>query len=144
MLVLPQGCVEEIIAHANEEYPKECCGIAIGVGNDIREVLRGRNILDSPYEYIINPEDTLRADKLARERQWDIIAFYHSHTAIDAARVTEAYPSKKDIKGAQVWPAASYLIVSLADRANPDLRGFRIQNGQVTEEELEVVSGRNE
>ncbi len=61
-----------------------------------------------------------------------MLAIYHSHTH------TEAYPSPTDVSLA-AWPEAYYLIVSLADEANPVLRAFRIQDGQVSEEELEVV-----
>ena len=138
MLTLPKQCFDEIVAHANELYPKECCGIAIGVGDDISEVLRGRNILDSPYEYQIDPQDIFRALRFVDKRDWEIVGFYHSHTAIDAEKVTEAYPSKKDIAGAKQWPDQYYLIVSLKDRTNPDLRAFRIDGEEVVEEELRV------
>ena len=56
---------------------------------------------------------------------------YHSHTH------TEAYPSATDIRLA-AWPEAYYLIVSLENKADPVLRAFHIQDGEVTEEPLEV------
>ena len=139
MLTMPKSCFDEIAAHAEQEYPKECCGISIGVDDEVHEVLRGYNVLQSEFEYLIDPKDTLRALKLTREREWDIVGFYHSHTATDPTKVTEAYPSKKDVAGAAQWPTAYYLIVSLKDRARPDLRAFRILDGEIHEQELQIV-----
>ena len=62
---------------------------------------------------------------------WDVLAIYHSHTH------TEAFPSPTDVRLA-AWPEAYYVIVSLEDEANPVLRAFHIEDGQVTEEELRV------
>jgi [CysO sulfur-carrier protein]-S-L-cysteine hydrolase len=53
---------------------------------------------------------------------------------------TEAYPSRTDVELA-AYPDAAYLILSLADRERPVLRVFRIRDGQVDEEPVEV-SGR--
>jgi proteasome lid subunit RPN8/RPN11 len=66
------------------------------------------------------------------ERGWDLWGIYHSHTH------SEAYPSETDVKLA-FYPEARYLLMSLADRANPVLRAFRIDEGGVTEEELTIV-----
>jgi hypothetical protein len=37
-----------------------------------------------------------------------------------------------------IFPGAYYLIMSLSDRSNPDLRAFRIKDTGVTEEEVAV------
>ncbi|MEX1253218.1 MAG: M67 family metallopeptidase [Dehalococcoidia bacterium] len=142
MLTIPRQCFDEIAAHSNQEYPNECCGILIGAGDEIREVLRGRNVLESPYKYQIHPLDVRKADDLARERDLDILAFYHSHTAIDATKVTEAYPSETDInhaKAIQNLFQGYYLIMTLKDRDAPELRAFRIIDGTVDEQELQIV-----
>jgi len=67
------------------------------------------------------------------------VVIYHSHTA------TEAYPSRTDI-GLAMEPDAHYVLVSTRDgadvRASADtveFRSFRIVDGVVTEEEVEVV-----
>ena len=60
---------------------------------------------------------------------------YHSHTA------TEAYPSRTDI-GLAMEPGAHYVLVSTKECGNDDgpveFRSFRIVEGVVTEEEVEV------
>jgi proteasome lid subunit RPN8/RPN11 len=61
---------------------------------------------------------------------------YHSHTA------TEAYPSRTDVAYASE-PHAHYVLVSTrATGAEPgpyEFRSFRIIDGVVTEEEVEVT-----
>src|SRR6266545_328503 len=51
---------------------------------------------------------------------------------------TEAYPSRTDIELAG-YPDATYLILSLADLNAPNLRGFSIRDGQVSEVEVRVA-----
>ncbi|MFP5282694.1 MAG: Mov34/MPN/PAD-1 family protein, partial [Actinomycetes bacterium] len=66
----------------------------------------------------------------------EIVVVYHSHTA------TEAYPSRTDI-GLAAEPQAHYLLVSTAatgpDPGPAEIRSFRILDGSVTEEEIEVT-----
>jgi proteasome lid subunit RPN8/RPN11 len=58
-------------------------------------------------------------------------AIYHSHTR------TEPYPSQTDINLA-FYPDSLYLIVGLADPAEPKLRAFEIRDGMVSEAGLVV------
>jgi proteasome lid subunit RPN8/RPN11 len=59
-------------------------------------------------------------------------AIYHSHTR------TRAYPSSTDVTLA-VDPDRVQIIVSLADFDHPDIRAFRIRDGQISEEPLEIL-----
>jgi len=96
------------------------------------QLYRAVNAEASPYRYNVDPKDLLRIYRDLEDRGWDVIGIYHSHTH------TEAYPSPTDVRLA-AWPEAHYLIVSLADAANPVLRTFRISDGRIAEEEIEVV-----
>ncbi|MEL1747436.1 C40 family peptidase, partial [Acinetobacter baumannii] len=58
-----------IMAHADECYPQECCGVIVG-----KEYIRCRNISDNADEFEIHPEDLTLA-----EDQGEIIAYVHSH-----------------------------------------------------------------
>jgi proteasome lid subunit RPN8/RPN11 len=60
------------------------------------------------------------------------VVIYHSHTA------TEAYPSRTDISYAS-QPDAHYVLVSTRDPDSHELRSYRIIDGEVTEEPVEVV-----
>lgn len=131
MLSLPRSHSDEIIAHAREDAPNECCGLIAGNDGSATKLYRALNAEASPYRYNVDPKDLLRIYRDIDGNGWDVLAIYHSHTH------TEAYPSPTDVSLA-AWPEAYYLIVSLQDEANPVLRAFRIQDGQVSEEELEI------
>jgi [CysO sulfur-carrier protein]-S-L-cysteine hydrolase len=64
------------------------------------------------------------------EKGEELSAIYHSHTA------SPAYPSQTDINLA-AYPGTLYLIVSLAE-GEKNLRGFRIEDGEVTEVDLDI------
>ncbi len=130
-LTLGNGFAEEIIAHAREDAPNECCGIIAGSNGDATKLYRAINAEASPYRYSVDPKDLLRIYRDLEGNGWDVFAIYHSHTH------TEAYPSPTDVRLA-AWPDAYYLIVSLEHEANPVLRAFRIQDGAIEEEELQV------
>ena len=131
MLSIERSYVDEIIAHAREDTPNECCGIIAGRDGRAEQLYRAINAEASPYRYNVDPKDLLRIYRDIDGNGWDVLAIYHSHTH------TEAYPSPTDVRLA-AWPEAHYVIVSLQDDANPVLRAFRIQDGQVSEEELVV------
>ena len=73
-------------------------------------------------------------ETLARQIEFEdqgltLAAIYHSHPG------GPEIPSPTDIQRAY-YPDSVYLICSLADPVRPVVRGFRIQDGQVTEVEL--------
>ena len=131
MLKLGRSYADEIVAHAREDAPNECCGIIAGQDGRVENLYRAINAEASPYRYNVDPKDLLRIYRDIDSKGWDVLAIYHSHTH------TEAYPSPTDVRLA-AWPDAYYLIVSLQDDANPVLRAFRIQDGKIAEEELVV------
>jgi len=73
--------------------------------------------------------DTTNAIENAGE---GLVGIYHSHTG------SAAYPSQTDVNLA-AYPDAVYVIVSLEDPQNPDVRGFWIRDGQIDEADLDVV-----
>jgi proteasome lid subunit RPN8/RPN11 len=131
VLKLERRYVDEIIAHAREDDPNECCGILVGRDGQVARLYRAVNAEASPYRYNVDPKDLLRIYRECEKRGWDFVAIYHSHTH------TEAYPSATDVRLA-AWPDARHLIVSLADKENPVLRAFRIREGRIEEEPLEI------
>jgi proteasome lid subunit RPN8/RPN11 len=131
VFVLKRKYADEIIAHARQEAPKECCGVLAGRDGRVEKLFRAINAEKSPYRYNVDPQDLLRIYRECDARGWDFLAIYHSHTH------TEAYPSPTDVRLA-AWPESTYIIVSLANRENPVLRAFRIQDGRVSEEELRI------
>jgi proteasome lid subunit RPN8/RPN11 len=118
---LTEPLFSEIIAHAREAAPNECCGL-IGGGHegDARTVYRTRNIAANPLvTYEAAPEDLFAAQRHMRERDEELIAIYHSHP-----RAQDPEPSATDVRLAY-YPSAVYLIVGLASD-EPCVRAFRI------------------
>jgi proteasome lid subunit RPN8/RPN11 len=128
---IPRSIYEEMLEQAREEVPNECCGILGGKGDEATSVYRATNAEHSPLRYTLDPNDLFRITfQEIPEREEEMLAIYHSHTA------SPAYPSQTDINLA-TYPDAVYLILSLADGEEP-LRGFRIDDGEVTEVDLTV------
>lgn len=130
-LVLEQRYIDEMIQHARDDLPNEACGIIAGKDGRAMKLYRAINAEASPYRYSVDPKDLLRIHREVDENGWDFMVIYHSHTQ------TEAYPSPTDVRLA-AWPEAYYVLVSLAE-ASPVVRAFRILDGAVTEEPIEVV-----
>jgi proteasome lid subunit RPN8/RPN11 len=122
--------VEDIVAHARAEAPNECCGmIATQNGRAVR-VYRATNSAASPLRYEIDGMEQYRIQMEIEERGWELGAIYHSHTR------SRPYPSQTDINLA-TYPDSLYVIVGLAD-GDPDVRAYRIVDGQVAQATLEV------
>lgn len=131
---LPRRLADEIVAHAREEVPNECCGILGGRDGEILRLWRATNAEHSPYRYRVDDRELFQIYREIDGNGWSLAAIYHSHVR------SEAYPSPTDISLA-AWPDAVYLLVSLREPEVPVLRGYHIQNGQVTEAALEVIEG---
>jgi [CysO sulfur-carrier protein]-S-L-cysteine hydrolase len=121
---------DEIVAHAREEAPNECCGMIASRNGDAVKVYRAANAAASPLRYEIDGAEQYRIQMEIEDAALELGAIYHSHTR------TEPYPSQTDINLA-FYPDALYVIVGLANR-DPDVRAFRIRDGKVAEAELEV------
>ena len=127
---IPKHVYEELLAHAREEAPNECCGLIGGSDAQAQTVYRARNAEASPLRYNLDPQDQFRIMTQMEERGEELAAIYHSHTA------SPAYPSQTDINLA-AYPDAIYVILSLAEGEEP-LRGFTISDGKVDEVDLAV------
>ena len=124
--------LDEIVAHAREDAPNECCGMVAGADGRASRVYRARNAFGSPLRYEIHPQDQFRITMEIEERGEEIAAIYHSHTK------SPAYPSQTDVNLATNWPDPLYVICSLADPEAPDVRAFAIREEAVEEVELDV------
>jgi proteasome lid subunit RPN8/RPN11 len=128
---IARSLVDEIVAHAREDLPNECCGMVGGGDGEARTVHRAENAEASPLRYSIDAKEQFRLMRAIEEAGEELAAIYHSHTK------SPAYPSQTDVNLAG-WPEAVYLIVSLADSEAPDLKGFWIRDGAITEAGLVV------
>ena len=129
---VPRQIVEEMIAHAREEAPNECCGMIGGADGSATTLYRTRNAEASPLRYSIHSQDLIDTTNAIENAGEGLVGIYHSHTG------SAAYPSQTDVNLA-AYPDAVYVIVSLEDPQNPDVRGFWIRDGQIDEADLDVV-----
>jgi proteasome lid subunit RPN8/RPN11 len=126
---IAQSLVDEIVAHAREDLPNECCGMVGGSDGEARTVYRAENAEASPLRYSIDAKEQFRLMRAIEEAGEELVGIYHSHTK------SAAYPSQTDVNLAG-WPDAVYLIASLAEPNAPDLKGFWIRDGEIAEAEL--------
>lgn len=130
---IAKSIVEEIVAHAREDLPNECCGLIGGGDGEAKTLYRARNAFASPFSYRVDGGDQYRIiEKEMRERSEELVAIYHSHTK------SPAYPSQTDLNEAVSWPEQVYLIVSLADPDAPDVKAYWLKDGKIAEAELVV------
>jgi [CysO sulfur-carrier protein]-S-L-cysteine hydrolase len=122
--------LEEIVAHAREDAPNECCGMVASREGRAVKVYRAENAAASPLRYEIDGGEQYRIQMDIEDQGLDLGAIYHSHTR------SEPYPSQTDINLA-FYPDTLYVIVGLAN-GNADVRAYAIRDGQVSERELVV------
>jgi proteasome lid subunit RPN8/RPN11 len=128
----------QLMGLALDEYPLEACGLiagplaaAGGPGNIGRVFYPCRNDAGSARVYTVNPQDFMRAEMDADDRDWEINCVVHSHTH------SEPYPSPTDVEAA-ISPNWHYVIVSLKREA-PEVRSYRMVDGEIIAEPLTVV-----
>jgi proteasome lid subunit RPN8/RPN11 len=134
MLRIDRTIHDEIVAHARRDHPDEACGVVAGPeGSDRAErFIPMLNAARSPTFYEFDSADLLALYKDMAANDEEPVVVYHSHTA------TEAYPSRTDIAYASE-PNAHYVLVSTRSEDETEFRSFRIVEGVVTEEPVEVV-----
>lgn len=133
MLRLERAAFDAICDLAFREYPLEMCGLIAGepgAGHAVR-FYPCRNAAESAKVYTVEPKDFMRAERDADDRDWEINGVVHSHTH------SEPYPSPTDV-GQAPDPEWHYVIVSLK-RDAPELRSYRIVDGEIAEESVELV-----
>ena len=141
MLRLDREAFDAICDQAFREYPLEMCGLIAGAPVDdpadgqvtahVERFYACGNTAESAKVYTIDPKDHFKAEMDADDHDWEINGVVHSHTH------SEPYPSPTDVAQAPD-PGWHYVIVSLK-RDAPELRSYRITDGQVTEEPIELT-----
>ena len=131
MISIVQPALDDVLAHAREEAPRECCGVLIGDAGRISESARATNLEAGTTRFRIDPRDHIDAIRAARSRQLDVIGFYHSHPR------SRAYPSETDIAESG-YAGAMHLIVGVCDDAQ-EVRLFTIDGITITELPVVIV-----
>src|SRR3954465_381511 len=134
VLRIDRGIRDAIVPHPRRDPPDEGCGVVAGPeGSDRPErFVPMLNAARSPTFYEFDSADLLSLYKEMAANDEEPVVVYHSHPA------TEAYPSRTDISYASE-PNAHYVLVSTRAEDETEFRSFRIVDGEVVEEPVEVV-----
>jgi [CysO sulfur-carrier protein]-S-L-cysteine hydrolase len=132
-LRISRQLLDEVIAHAREDAPNECCGMIASSNGEAVAVHRARNAAASPFRYELDGREQYRIQTAIEDAGLELGAIYHSHTR------SAPEPSQTDINLA-FYPEALYVIVGLKG-PQPDVRAWRIVDGQVSEAALELEDG---
>lgn len=129
MIKIPKNIVDDIFAQGKDELPIEACGYLAGKDGIVQERYPLTNVDQSPEHFTLDPNEQFDTYKKAKAKGLNLIAVYHTHPE------TPARPSQEDIKLA-FDPVISYVIASIS---HDDIKSFKIKDGEVTKEELELI-----
>jgi proteasome lid subunit RPN8/RPN11 len=132
MIEIDKGLFDEMVAHGLAGFPNEACGLLAGKEGRPVKFFPMTNFDASPVTYRLDPKEQLHVFDEIDDEGWELVGIFHTHTH------SEAIPSETDRKQA-FYPEAYHLVMSLSERSSPVLRGFRIDDGEVTEEELVIA-----
>jgi len=130
---ISQQLIDEMVAHAREDLPNECCGMIGGRDGEATNVVRVENAAASPLRYEMDPQAQYNALKSIEDAGEELVAIYHSHTR------SAAYPSQTDVNEAVLWPEQVYVIVSLQDENSPDVKAFDLADLKIADVDLDVA-----
>ena len=151
-LSIPRHILDEMIAHARELAPHECCGMLAGKDGRVTRHYKVKNVVATKEEGVkalfdeakittleqmtseeradiafwMDTKDMFAAQKDMRANSVELLASYHSHP------ISPARPSPTDIKALALYPDICHIIISLLDPKAPVANAFRIANGTAT------------
>jgi proteasome lid subunit RPN8/RPN11 len=127
-----QDLIDELVSHAREDVPNECCGLIGGVDGVATDILRVSNAAASPLRFEMDPQEQYNAWKAIEDDGKELLGIYHSHTK------SAAYPSQTDVNQAVAWPDPIWVIVSLQDPDSPDVKGYWLRDLKIADAKLIV------
>ena len=132
MVQIKKEILSEMIDHARDEQPDECCGILAGDGRLISAIYRVESEEKGPRTFFMIPERQHEAMIDIEKRGLEMMGIYHSHP------LARPYPSRRDMEMA-FYPECLYFIVSVREGREPEVGVFAMQDGVVREESCPVV-----
>lgn len=131
---IPQALYDELVAHARADAPNECCGLMGTKDGEAVTIHRAVNKFASPLRFEIDERELWDVFERIDEEGLFAGVLYHSHTRSDPV------PSQTDVNFGSnpMLAGVTWLIVGLTGD-EPQVRAWRIADGQATETELEVT-----
>jgi proteasome lid subunit RPN8/RPN11 len=122
-VVVPEAIRLELVRHAADEAPNECCGLVLLRGDTAERYVPCRNAAASPYRFELEaPPETWFLEDEGYE-----LAVFHSHLSAPPR------PSRTDVENIGLWAGKPYLILSVR---GGELAAWRIVDGTIEPEPL--------
>jgi proteasome lid subunit RPN8/RPN11 len=124
-----------MVAHTEQSFPKEGCGVMVGKDGQVIEAVPLPNVYDGPQEdfFVMDPKDLNRVDEQARSSGHEVLGIYHSHPDCDA------YFSKRDLEHSCPW--FSYVVLSIKHGRFDHANSYRPDYDQTVADKEELVYG---
>jgi proteasome lid subunit RPN8/RPN11 len=123
--------LDAIVDHARRDAPNECCGMVASDAGRAVSVHAAENTAASPFRFEVDGLELHHTLTAIEDAGHELGAIYHSH------RRSEPYPSQTDVNFAANWPGVEWIIVGLANGAEPAVRSYLIDGGVITEVPVE-------
>lgn len=142
MIELSSEYHREIAAHAERDYPYECCGLLLGdfgvegtkIVREIHPISNAREEEHKRTRFLITPDEFRRGEQYAQSKGINVIGFYHSHPDHPAV------PSEYDREHA--WPTYSYVVAAI-ERGKPGpVRSWELDLDRSQFNEEEILKGK--
>ena len=131
-MLISTEVVSDILAHAREEAPRECCGLLLGSVTKVERSVRTRNRASDPVRrFLVDPTDHFAAIRFARSARLEIVGAYHSHPS------GPPVPSATDLSEAHSGREFLHVILALL---TGELRAYTIANGVFEQQSVTVSS----
>ena len=131
MIIIKVKDYDKLVEYTKKELPNEACAILAGKNNTISKVYLMKNIQKQSDNFLMEPEEQFKVVKDIRKENLEMLGIFHSHPN------SPTRPSIRDISMA-FYPEVVYFILSLEDRDNPVLKGFRIIDRKVSDKEIKI------
>ena len=135
MIRIERAAWDTMVSHAEKTYPKECCGVMLGLDGSVQEAVPLPNVYTGPQEdfFVLDPKDLIRVDRHARENGLETLGVFHSHPNCDA------YFSKRDLENSCSW--FSYVVLSIKNGRFDHAASYRPDFDQKEAPKEELIYG---
>ncbi len=130
--MIARPLLDEIVAHAVRDAPNECCGVVAVRDGTATAVHATENLAASPLRFEVDGPALFGLLEAIEDAGGELGAIYHSHTR------SPPYPSQTDVNFSAGWPGVEWIIVGVAGGAEPEVRSYRIDDGEISDVPIEV------
>jgi proteasome lid subunit RPN8/RPN11 len=143
MIRISEELACQIEQHGKQTYPEECCGMVLGSNKDTVQIVESIIEIDNSQgenrkrRFFITPQQYLQAERIAKEKNLELLGFYHSHPD------HPAIPSSFDTEHA--LPFFTYIIVSISQGEAKSMTAWLLEENRLRfgERELSIEAVQN-